>query len=125
MLVGDFFTILETQNTDDTTYIVTLQLNPLHPIFAGHFPDNPIVPGVCLTQMVTEIIDSILKESYQLLKADSIKFTAIVNPQITPELTGKFVLKISETKELQAEVAYYSGETTFYKFKGRFLPRTK
>ena len=121
MLLGDFFTISETKNLDNNSYKITLHLNRKHHIFEGHFPGNPIVPGVCLTQMVKEILESILKRSFNMVKADNIKFTAIVNPEITPALEAKLSLKFLVNEEIQAELSFYLGETTYYKFKGSFV----
>ena len=78
MLSGSFFTIKETQSLENNTYKIVVQLNPQHAIFDGHFPHNPIVPGVCLTQMVKEILETLLQKSLNMTKADNIKFTAIV-----------------------------------------------
>ena len=56
-----------------------------------------------------------------MVKADNIKFTAIVNPEITPALEAKLSLKFLVNEEIQAELSFYLGETTYYKFKGSFV----
>lgn len=124
MLLGNFFSIKESLATENNSHQLQVELNPEHPIFSGHFPDNPIVPGVCLTQMVKEIVEISVSKKLNLLRADSIKFTAIVNPKINSLLDCKFSLKLLETGNLQAELSFFSGDTTFYKFKGSFTDAT-
>lgn len=34
--------------SDAPEHVVTLRVDPQHPVFAGHFPGRPIVPGVLL-----------------------------------------------------------------------------
>jgi 3-hydroxyacyl-[acyl-carrier-protein] dehydratase len=123
MLHGDFFTISKKQQLEDASYYLLVEVNPKHKIFDGHFPQNPIVPGVCLTQMVKEIIEFITHKSYDMTKADNIKFTAIVNPDENPQLETKLALKELETRVIQAELSFFAGETTFYKFKGSFTSK--
>ena len=124
MLLGPFFTLLEKQTMENNSYRVVVAINPRHPIFEGHFPGNPIVPGVCLTQMVKEILENILGKSFTMSKADSIKFTAIVNPEINSELETKLALKFLENETVQAELSFFNGDTVFYKFKGCFISTT-
>lgn len=52
MLLNDFFKITDIKNADK--YTISIEMNPKHDIYKGHFPGNPITPGVCLTQMVKE-----------------------------------------------------------------------
>lgn len=49
MLQYHLFTLADLQ-ADGETVKTSIILNPLHPIFKGHFPDNPILPGVCMMQ---------------------------------------------------------------------------
>lgn len=123
MLLGDFFQIEQIQNVENTSFKISVRINPMHAIFKGHFPGNPIVPGVCLTQMTKEIIESIQNCSLLLRKADNIKFTAIVNPNVNPLLDANLSLKFAEDNRIIAELSFYSDETVFYKFKGSFVPQ--
>lgn len=37
--------------------VIALPFDPAHPVFAGHFPGQPIVPGVLLLAWVQEAIE--------------------------------------------------------------------
>lgn len=121
MLAGTFYKLLSCNQQVEGNYIAEIELNANHQIFAGHFPGNPIVPGVCLTQMVKEIVEGIVAKKLHLKKADSLKFTAIINPQINAILSANLTLKMLDSTHIQAELSFYSGATTFFKFKGSFL----
>lgn len=120
MLAGTFYKLLSCNQQVGGNYIAEVELNASHKIFEGHFPDNPIVPGVCLTQMVKEIVEGIVAKKLHLKKADSLKFTAIINPQINSILTANLLVKLIDNTHVQAELSFYSGSTTFFKFKGSF-----
>ena len=51
MLKNDFFTFTALQLEGDMV-TTNIELNAAHSIFKGHFPGQPIVPGVCMMQMV-------------------------------------------------------------------------
>lgn len=41
MLINDFFTIKDIQNAEK--YIISIELNPKHKVYQGHFPGNPVL----------------------------------------------------------------------------------
>ena len=55
MLLNDFFTINETVRSE-TEIWAELLINSNHIIFEGHFPNQPVVPGVCMETTTTDIV---------------------------------------------------------------------
>lgn len=100
MLKNDFYRIIDAQYSSGTAEL-SLQLNALHPIFDGHFPGQPVVPGVCLLQIVKDTLESALNYPVVLTKADYLKFIAPVVP--------------AEDQLLQMQVKYASGEDNLIK----------
>lgn len=118
MLLNDFFHITDIQVAEK--YAVTIELNAAHAIFKGHFPNNPITPGVCLTQMVKESIEQITKKKLTLVTGANLKFMAILNPEVNPKVTIHIQLKEKEDQLVHADSSISAGETTFFTFKGSF-----
>ena len=56
-LFKDFYTIHSVEKTGEHTFTSTIRLNPHHEIFIGHFPDHPITAGVCMMQIVKELME--------------------------------------------------------------------
>ncbi len=54
MLINDFFTVTSLSG-EAPSFRALLTVNARHRIFDGHFPGQPVVPGVCLMQMVQEV----------------------------------------------------------------------
>lgn len=50
------------------------------PWFSGHFPDNPILPGVAQLKMVADIIATSREEKLRMTGLSRIKFRKIVRP---------------------------------------------
>ena len=75
----DFFQIKDIRQTA-TGLDYTLALNPEHPIYQAHFPGNPITPGVCIIQIVKELLEVQLKCKLFLKKVNNAKFLNVINP---------------------------------------------
>ena len=83
MLLNDFFEIKELTSVDGKI-AATIHLNAEHKIYSGHFPGNPITPGVVQTQMVKEILEHHFKKSIRMKTMSRCKFLQILNPHETP-----------------------------------------
>lgn len=118
MLINDFFKITNIDIADK--HIISIELNPKHRIFQGHFPGNPIVPGVCLTQMVKEAAEYITNKKLTMVTGDNLKFTAVLNPEMNPKIIMTMSFKTKENGLFQVDSSVSSGETNFFSFKGSF-----
>ncbi|HYG38681.1 MAG TPA: hypothetical protein VD908_08685 [Cytophagales bacterium] len=120
MLLNNFFEILEEKQTEAESFslITKVKLNKNHQIFQGHFPSNPVVPGVCLIQMIKEIVEKDLKKELRLVRADNVKFLNMINPEENETVIIDMTIKPSEHLIVKANVLFE--EKTFLKFSGVF-----
>lgn len=120
-LLVDFYTEISStfsqQNQQEFSSII--RLNAQHPIFKGHFEQVPIAPGVCLTQIIKEILMVKYEQELVMTQGDNIKFLAMINPNETPELNISFSVKPTENG-LDANAVYSHNGTSYVKFKGKF-----
>ncbi len=61
-----------------------VELQTDHAIFKGHFPGHPVLPGVCMMQMITEITSEYLKKPFRITGAPVIKFLRMIDPRRNP-----------------------------------------
>ena len=96
MLLKDFYAVnsLETEENKTTAKIT---INKDHKVFKGHFPDNPVTPGVCMMQIIKELTEGIVDKKLFMQSSSNVKFMAIINPDKTPDLV--LTLDISETED--------------------------
>ena len=85
-ILQDFYTLQNIEKQNDNNYSVSMKLNPDHEIFNGHFPGNPVTPGVCMMQIVKDLTEKITEKKLTLKSATNVKFMAIINPEETPDL---------------------------------------
>ncbi|WP_080777000.1 3-hydroxyacyl-ACP dehydratase [Chryseobacterium phocaeense] len=96
-ILTDFYTLQSYDKAENGSYTTYIHLNKDHDIFKGHFPGNPVTPGVCMMQIVKELTEEITASKLFLKTASNVKFMAIINPFETPDL--KLQLDITEDEE--------------------------
>ena len=85
---------------------VRVRLNPEHPIYQAHFPGNPITPGVCIVQMIGELLEEPQGEgTLQLKKIANLKFVAPISPLIDPVIDIDFSQISREDDEVKTRGA--------------------
>ena len=82
--------------TVDGAIEATVRLDAAHPVFAGHFPGRPILPGVIAVRIALAIAQRSLGKGVALRNARSIKFLAPVDPRATPELRYRLRIERSD-----------------------------
>ena len=122
MLKDDFFSIT-TLDIGSDVIKATLQLNEKHEIFDGHFPGQPVVPGVCMMQMVKEVVETAVGKKMLLAKAIELKFLIVIDPNQSSIL--KLQLKYSSEADGTIHVAanLFHDTSVCFKFKGVFQLR--
>jgi 3-hydroxymyristoyl/3-hydroxydecanoyl-(acyl carrier protein) dehydratase len=66
--------------------VATLAIDAGHPIFAGHFPGEPIVPGVMLLEWVMRETAAIVGRDAERLRIREAKFYQPLKPAQEAEL---------------------------------------
>jgi 3-hydroxyacyl-[acyl-carrier-protein] dehydratase len=80
MLQPDFYSFIRIVSNGSSSLEASFLLNPKHAIFAGHFPGQPVVPGVCMLQIIKEGLEQALDVKLFFAKAASIKFLSMLVP---------------------------------------------
>ena len=117
MLINGLYNLLKVQ-LDGNKILADIELNPGHDIYRGHFPGQPILPGVLQLQIVQEILASALGKKIRLKSASNIKFLAMVDPGqvISLKLEIEIISEIEDVCRVSAKIQ--SGNTVFLRFKG-------
>ena len=92
---------------EDNTVNASITLNNDHDIFKGHFPGNPILPGVCSIQIIKELTEKALDRSLFLSVSSNVKFLETVNPEANPKLVLSIAIsEVEEVIKVKAIISY-------------------
>lgn len=121
MLLNNFFTILKHACTQgEMKALISIQQH--HKIFSGHFPGFPVVPGVCMMQMVKEIIELGQSRKYNLTTAGNIKFLTFINPSEHNQIDVLVNYSENEVGSMSVNASIFSGSITFFKLNATLQP---
>lgn len=109
-ILNGFYILNSCENTGEGTYLAMITLDPAHQIFSGHFPGNPVAPGVCMMQIVKDVTERILERKLFLTSANNVKFMAIINPVETPGLKLDLEIK-TDGEQVKVKNITSFGET--------------
>ena len=80
MILNDTFYTVTELTKGENAVDATIKLNASHAIFEGHFPNNPVTPGVVEMEIVKEILSLGLEKPLKMKTMSSCKFLAVLNP---------------------------------------------
>ena len=72
--------------------------------FRGHFPGNPVLPGVCLVQAALVMFEAARSHHIRLREIANAKFTQPLAPDAEVRFTGKEQAQDGETTTLKVRV---------------------
>jgi len=122
MLFKDDFYTVSSSNKEDESHIFSIQLNPDHNIFEGHFPDNPVTPGVVQMEIVKELMKESTGMALNLKKMGNCKFLAILNPKVDVKVDVLLKISNGEDGEIKASAVIKNAETIFLKMNASYFP---
>jgi len=99
---------------------VTMEINKDSPIFAGHFPGQPVLPGACMVQIMKETVEHALKHAIRLIKADHIKFLRMIDPADHALLHMDITYRVIDADNISISSTMSDAEAICFKFKGTF-----
>lgn len=120
MLAGNLFHI-KTMLSQEGKIDALLQIDASHKIFEGHFPGQPVVPGVCMMQMIKEILEKDLGKRLQLTVADQLKFLTLIDPTQTNSIQSELKYKMDEDGRIHLTAQLYNVTITYFKMKASFV----
>lgn len=99
-----------------------------HPVYQGHFPGEPVSPGVCSLQMVKECAQILAGKEFFIGYVKQYKLLSVMTPQKNP----KIIIGIQLTEEEKEEKKIYkikasatdaaNSETKFLDLSGELTP---
>lgn len=97
----------------DNKYTYQVELNAKHPIYKGHFPAMPILPGVCTLQIIKGCLSKSTGHTIRIQSIKECKFLAPINPLVNTELVIE-----AELREENLSCTVRSKETIMLKLRG-------
>ena len=119
MLIKDFYKI-DQLSSIETDLNASIVLNPEHEVYKGHFPSQPVVPGVIQLQIVKELLEKQLNQKLFMGSIAQVKYLIPITPLEFTELNISVAIKSDESNTFKTNVSIHFGDTVFTKAKITF-----
>ncbi len=106
---------IESWNKEEEGAEAEIKIDPSHPLFKGHFPQIPILPGACMVQLTHHLTEKYMNRKMTFVKAVQIKFMAMVNPETTPLLKSSLKIKNTEKNLFRVDHQLAFGDNICFK----------
>ena len=111
-LENDLFTVVSRNEGG-----ARVSLHADHPIYRAHFPGNPITPGVCIVQMIGELVGGQIGRRLSLSAITNLKFSQPLSPMENPQVDILLkAVKVLDGGQVKVQGSITTGETVFTKF---------
>ncbi|SRR5690606_24262870 len=121
MLLEDLYTVIDSKTTGENSFEVSVQLNKDHEIYKGHFPGNPVTPGVSMLQIIKNSLKMHFQTKLFLSSAANVKFLKAVNPQLDSKLIFSFSYLIEKEFIMVKNHTSLSDGTPVLKCNAKFV----
>ena len=91
MLENNYYRIVSRNESD-----FVVELIPECPVYQGHFPGEPISPGVCNIQMVRELAEKVAGHRLFMNHIKQVRLTTLITPLIHSRLDVTIALTESD-----------------------------
>lgn len=118
MLKDHLYQILNIHAASDQAFEANILLNSNNSIFLGHFPEQPILPGVCMMAIVKELLEFQLGKKLYIQNVQTIKFLNVINPNIhaSLQISINSIKQSSDIYVVNSQI--FTENITFFKMNG-------
>lgn len=117
---GNLYTIQSMEGSGEILS-VSVGIKRDHPVFNGHFPGKPVLPGVCTLRIAGELLSKYLNKECLLVNGENIKFMSLVIPGENTILNYEMSFSNKEENIISVKCTVTSNEVDVLKMKGSYL----
>lgn len=123
MLIKDYYTIENVSKQENGIVCFDISLNADCLVYEGHFPGEPVSPGVCNIQMIKECAEQVSGKSLFLNNLQQCRLTTLVTPIQHPQVEVNILLEEKEDAyKLKATIG--KGEEVYLDLKAELTEDT-
>lgn len=119
--LNELYTTKNIQKESVNKFTIQVELNRNHDIFKGHFPGNPVLPGVCTIQILKELLQIHLGKNLKLAKAGTIKYLSFIDPIKNRIINYEIQLNEMESDRVSCSAIVKFESIVFCSLKSEFV----
>lgn len=96
MLIKDYYRIEDVVKLENGTTLFHISLLPDSVVYEGHFPEQPVSPGVCNIQLIKECAEQVAGKPLWMNNLQQCRLTTLITPLEYPTVEVRLLLEEKE-----------------------------
>lgn len=117
LLENSFYKILH-KEVDGLSGRFTIAILPDCNVYEGHFPNDPVCPGVCNIETIKECTMLLTGKELRIKSIKQCRLTAIATPSVCPEVTVTVTATPSADNTYTVLASIKDDAQTYMEYKG-------
>ncbi len=105
---------LSVEAEGEESFCATFEIDPSSEVFEGHFPGQPVLPGVVMVEIAKRSAERALQKDLKMVEAANFKFLRMIDPTVVSSALFRFALKPHE-HGWRVKGTILSGEDIYFK----------
>lgn len=116
--MDDLFDVVSSYATPDSVS-AAIRINAEHRLFDGHFPNHPVLPGVCMMRILHDLLEAATSAKLHLSRAGNIKFLHVIDPSHANEFAVQIgYTRVAEVLDMQGSIS--DDQQVYFKMNASF-----
>ena len=116
-MIDDYFSILKVSSDNMLSGVVRICLNPDSSVYEGHFPGEPVSPGVCNLEMIRRCAAAVHHQPLRILRIKQCRMTSVMTPDATPQADVNITLQETVPGVYRITAAIENGSVSYLTMK--------
>ena len=112
------YSILD-KKQEDSSISYLIEFDFTHPVFKGHFPGKPVLPGVIMCDIIRYQVSDILGQKVQLKTAKHIKFSRMIIPSENNNYNVKISI-INNEEQYEVKAIISQNDNIYFKLNAKY-----
>lgn len=117
LLDNRFYKVLK-EESDGQQGTYTVAILPDCNVYDGHFPGNPVCPGVCNIETIKECAIRLTGKELRIKTIKQCRLTAIASPTVCPEVTIAITAIPTNESTYTIQATVKDTQQTYMEYKG-------
>ena len=117
-LKNNYYKQLEVCHQDVATVIYHVALLPDCNVYRGHFPDEPVCPGVCNMQMIKECTEEFVGKQLHQTSVKQCRLTALMTPAECPDVNVRIDVLSASEQSFTIKASIYDHKQIYMEYRG-------
>lgn len=117
LLDNQFYKVLK-EESDGQQGTYTVAILPDCNVYDGHFPGNPVCPGVCNIETIKECAIRLTGKELRIKTIKQCRLTAIASPAVCPEVTIAITAIPTNESTYTIQATVKDTQQTYMEYKG-------